>query len=450
MLIPTILIGVVVVLTIVGALVRHRDTFHPALFIGPMLAFHYCYSPLVLQDSGGFVGYLWSHHVERAQWVHLAGVGVLCLGLLWGSRRRPLHSLHAGDPPEQIDRVKLLRGSLVLGIAGLASFAYGINYVGGFTQAYGRAYGGGSAESGWIRDTVLLCLPALLLLTIANRGKRLQWKQVALALLLASPFLIHGLLGARRGPTFMGLAGPAMLFYMARGKRPSLPTLFLGGAVLGTLLLALVANRQFVYLGTNLELDQVSTKYVRAGSGHDFIYGAGLVVVSDELQSFSWGTTYLVTLFVRPIPRAIWPTKYIDAAEFFDRPGLEENLGVDIRSFNSVLGWTAALGAAPGIVGDMWREFSWAMLLPLWGIGWFYGRTWYKAVTQRAGWVPTYCFAASLSLYLVMQTLEAMLYRFLFGLVPMLLALRYARIDGRRSALTADTDTPTVPQSLTR
>ena len=235
----------------------------------------------------------------------------------------------------------------MLAIAGIASFVYGIINVGGFSQAYGRAYGGGYSDSGWVRDLALLCLPALLLFTISQQGRRVTLRALLIMLAFASPFLIHGLLGARRGPTFMGLAGPAMVFYMARGKRPRLATLIAGGALLGTLMLGLVSNRQSVYWGADLELEQGPEDYFRPGSGNDFIYGAGLVIVTDETQDFSWGTTYLTTLFVRPIPKSIWPTKYQDAAEFFGRPVLDENLGVDVGSFRGVLGWTAAIEPRP-------------------------------------------------------------------------------------------------------
>jgi hypothetical protein len=450
MLIPTVLIGLVIAATITVALINHRDTFHPALMIGPMLAFHYCYSPLMLEANDGFYGYLWDFQVERAQWVHFVGVLALCVSLLWGSSRTvATRQLPPEDYDARFDPTKLVRGSIVLGCLGIASFVYGINYVGGFSQAYGNAYGGGGAESGWVRDLILLCLPALLLLTVSARGKRLRWRELALVLLFASPFLIHGFLGGRRGPTFMGLVGPTMLFYMARGKRPNLLTLGLGGAVLGTLLLAIVANRQSLYWGSDLDLEHSPSNYFTPSSGNDFIYGAGLVIVTDEAQNFSWGTTYLVTLLVRPIPRAIWPTKYEDAAIFLNRATLEENLGIDIKSFQSILGWTAARGAAPGIVGDMWREFSWAMTIALLGIGWFYGYAWRRAVTDRGNWVPTYCLLASLSIYLVMQTLEAMLYRFLFALIPMLLVLRYAKRELPRSMIAVNGHRP-VSKELTR
>jgi hypothetical protein len=236
---------------------------------------------------------------------------------------------------------------------------------------------------------------------------------------------------------------------MARDQRPRLLTLAVGGAILGTLMLTLVSNRQSVYWGAKFDdLREDPSNYFRPGTGNDFIYGAGLVIVADETQDFSWGATYLTTIFVRPIPKSIWPTKYQDAAEFFGRPILEENLGVDIRTFRDVLGWTAAFGSAPGIVGDMWREFSWGMVVVLFGLGWFYSYAWRRAVEDRGTWLPIYCFLASLSLYLVMQTLEAMLYRFLFGVVPMLLIMRRARRHTQRALSNVEQQRSLAPEPI--
>src|SRR5262245_35074514 len=152
MLIPTICIGLGVALTITVALVKYRDTFHPALLIGPMLAFHYFYSPLVLEATDGFYGFLPDAQVEWAQWIHLTGVLALCFGLLWGSGRGRSRVPTEVAPTEAFDRTRLMHGSIVLGALGIASFVYGISQVGGFEAAYGNAYGGGGGESGWVRD----------------------------------------------------------------------------------------------------------------------------------------------------------------------------------------------------------------------------------------------------------------------------------------------------------
>jgi hypothetical protein len=192
-------------------------------------------------------------------------------------------------------------------------------------------------------------------------------------------------------------------------------------------MLTLVTNRKSVYWGGDLELEEGPSKYFQPGSGNDFIYAAGLVVVVDEMNDFGWGSAYLTTLFIRPIPRSLWPSKYDDAAKFFGKSSaFDENLGVDIRAYHWGLGWTAARGAAAGIVGDMWREFAWAMLIPLFGAGWAYSHVWRRAVSRQGIWVPVYCFMASLSLFFVMQSLQAMLQRFLFGALPMIIVLRLA------------------------
>jgi hypothetical protein len=445
MLIPTTLIGAVLICAMVGALIKYRDTFHPALLIGPMLGFHYVYSPFALQASNGFFGYLTEEHVTHAQWVHLGGVVAMCLGLSLGPLPGKSSPLTAADTAKLFDGKTLLWASLIFAALGITSFVYGIENVGGWTEAYGAAYGGGWIESGWLRDLVLLCLPALMLFTLGEGDRPITRRQLTLALPMVSPFLVHGLIGARRGPTFMTVAGAAMVFYMARRRRPQLPTLLIGGGLLGVLMLVLVANRNSIYWGADLNANKVDTEtsaYLRQAEGNDFIYGAGLVIVTDEMHDFSWGSTYLTTLLVRPIPKSIWPTKYEDAAAFFGRPLLTQNLGIDITSFRTVLGWTATVGAAPGIIGDMWREFSWGMLPVLFGIAWFYSNAWWRAVNAGGAWVPIYCFAASLSLYLVMQTLEAMLYRFLFGLIPMLFVLRLAAKKAREKARRAELEQP--------
>jgi oligosaccharide repeat unit polymerase len=426
MVIPTICIGLAILLSVSGALGKYRDTFHPTLLVGPILAFHYCYSPLVLYSTNGFFGYLADDDVAFAQWVHFLGVAAILVGMFLGSKTPPGE---VNVPEAVYDRKKLFFWSAVFAGLGIGTFALGIANVGGLTQAYGEAYGSGSLESGWLRDLTLLCVPALILFSLSHQKLRLTPRYVTLMLIYASPFLIHGFLGARRGPTFMVVAGMALTYYMASGKRPRLVTMAAGGGALGILLLFLVTNRTSIYWGSDMKLEGEVSTYFNPSAGNDFVCGAGLVVITQRTGDFSWGATYLTTLFVRPIPRSIWPTKYEDAAAFFHSTPLTENLGIDITAFRRVLGWTATVGSAPGIVADIWREFSWGMVIVLGGLGWFYGYAWRRASREGWEWLAIYCYMASLSLYLVMQTLEAMLYRFLFGAVPMLLILRRARLS---------------------
>ena len=54
------------------------------------------------------------------------------------------------------------------------------------------------------------------------------------------------------------------------------------------------------------------------------------------------------------------------------------------------------------------------------------GDRWFKTVTRGGIWLVIYCLLFAISAFLVMQTLEAMLYRLLLLALPSLLAWRYA------------------------
>jgi hypothetical protein len=109
-------------------------------------------------------------------------------------------------------------------------------------------------------------------------------------------------------------------------------------------------------------------------------------------------------------------------------------MGVDVDAFTHVLGWRGAFGAAPGIVADMWLEFAWGGLVALFLIGFLYGRAWSRCVKRGGLAVVVYGSLLCLSLYLVMQTLEAMAFRFLIMAVPSWIAWRFAAGARRRRA----------------
>jgi len=131
-------------------------------------------------------------------------------------------------------------------------------------------------------------------------------------------------------------------------------------------------------------------------------------------------------VFIRPIPRQIWPTKYEDASRFFGIPNLEENMGTGGASMASTLGWQGAVGAAPGLIADMWIEFWWFSIVAMYAIGWTYGMAWQKMIIQGGLWIPLYTMMTALSAYLIFQTLEAMLFRFLFTAGASILIWKYA------------------------
>jgi hypothetical protein len=193
------------------------------------------------------------------------------------------------------------------------------------------------------------------------------------------------------------------------------------------LILFLVANRSQIYYGSQEALNAEPSKILQASPGNEFIYGAGTIVHYDITNQFSWGARYLITVFIRPIPRGLWPSKYDDAARWFNLPSMEENLGSDFISFGQTLGWEGTVGASPTLIPDLWMELSWFCVLALFAIGWAHAKMWRLAVDRGGVYTPLYILLMSLSLYLVMQTLEASLYRFLFMSVPTMIIWRVAR-----------------------
>jgi hypothetical protein len=409
------LTGLSVLALVVVAWAIYRDCFHPLVYFGPMLVFLYSFLPLYLSftQREALRGYLADRDLVYVQIVNGLGAISLCLGILLGSapaagRRPPA----AWSPSDDVRR-RLAGAAVSLGLVGLAAYVYMLANVGGFGGAYGRAYGGVWADSGYIRDLLYLTITALVLLLAA-------W-------LFAGPWLLHGLLGARRGPTFMVLAAFGAGWYLMRFRRPRLSTTMLGGLSLGLLLLFLVAHRDQIYLGSDFDFEQDAHAFAfEAEPGNEFIYGAGAILHADTSGDYWWGRRYATVLLVRPIPRFLWPAKYDDAAAMLGTPSIATNLGVGTEAFRENVGWSGPQGAAPGIVADMWIEFWWASLLALLFIGWCYGRVWFKTVILGGIWGVIYCLMFALSAFLVMQTLEAMLYRLLLLAVLALLAWRYA------------------------
>jgi hypothetical protein len=423
------LTGLAVLAFVAVAWAAYRDSFHPLIYIGPMLFFLYAFLPLYLSltQREELRGYLDDPDLIYVQTLNALGAISLCLGILLGSASAGGRPPRRWLPSDGVRR-RLAGAAVVLGLIGLAAYAYMLTNVGGLAGAYGRAYGGVWADSGHVRDLQYLTVTALVLLLVARTGgwpSRTDWVWI---LLFAGPWLIHGLLGARRGPTFMIVVAFCAAWCFMRSSRPRLTTTALGGLFLGLLLLFLVTHRGEIYLGSDFDFEQTSRTFAFSpGSGNEFVYGSGAILHADATGAYGWGRRYATVLFVRPIPRALWPSKYDDAAAVLGTPSIQTNLGIGTDAFHETMGWTGATGAAPGLVADMWIEFWGASPLALLLIGWCYGRAWARALTHGGLWVVLYVLMFSLSAFLVMQTLEAMLYRLLLLAVPGLLAWWYAR-----------------------
>lgn len=408
---------------------RSHDPFHPLIFMGPMLFFLYCFMPLNLfyTDLNNLQVLLSDQQLAYVQTLNVVGVISFCAGVLSGDKKfRPfrLPKIYWNISSKLHKRIN--RAAILCGLLGVVGFVYGVLNIGGLASAYGRSYGGGSAQSGYIREAILLTLPALLWLMTTHVNRRLSkidWLWIALFIV---PLLAHGLLGARRGPTFVSIIALCVGWYLVQFRRPALSTVLTSGFLLGMLLLFLVANRGEIYLGSDFEFQRSPTEFINAHSGNEYIYGAGSILNADYTGQYFWGKRYFTVFFIRPIPRFLWPSKYKDASELLGIPNLEHNMGTGGSSFAESLGWAGAVGAAPGIVADMWIEFRYLAFLALFCIGNLYGTAWRKAVSKGSLWIPTYTLMSAFSIYLIMQTLEAMAFRFIFTGIAVWFIWRYS------------------------
>lgn len=415
------LTGGICLTVILAAYWKYRDPFHPAVILFPMCAFIYVLMPIYLARIGALFAYISESQALWVQSVVIASLVCLSIGLFTGSAAdvrgaapAPTYAYHAGV---------LRNGGYILGGLGLLAWLYVIASGGGFLQVFGSANGRGWSEFGYIREMVYLILVGLLLLLspIVYDPKNKVW--LSAVVVLSLPFLIQGLLGAQRGPTFLIIATLGLSWYLARGRRPSLITLAVSGVAIGLLLLFLVTNRGAIYLGSDKELKTDVSGFLDASEANEYIFGAGCMIASRQTGDYFWGKRYLAQLLVRPVPRQIWPTKYAD----FGVPELEQNAGVAKTGLAPVMGWKEVPGAAAALVADLWVEFSWFVFPMLGVIGYAYARAWRRAITLSGPWNTQYTVLVLLSIYMVSQSGEAVIFRLAILSLPPWYVWRKAR-----------------------
>jgi hypothetical protein len=409
------------------------DVLHPLTILMPMVLFLYVYLPYELTSFN----LIELAFFTPAQWGRVQLINLLCIAALTGGcvfasgrepgGKRPGHEAFAARPVERVYGFALFLGGLAL-----VAFAVNIHNVGGLFEAYSVEKGGGYAESGYVRDAIFWAVPAIALLAycIANDGRKPRY--LIAAAIFAAPLAIHGLLGARRGPTFMITATLATGWFLAQRRRPPLLVFFSGGLLLGLTLMAIVTFREQFRIGSELMEDTIGTvtkmaeefderrmeSMDRTLGGNEFVYGANVMLTFEEKQDFFWGTRLLTILFIRPIPKQIWPTKYEDV-------GMERYLvNVGLGTGEDMVMW-ATLGAAPGFVADLFAEFSWGAILVSFLAGWGYGCAWRGAVHGNGLSLVIYILLVSLSIFFILQTMEAIVFRLMFTAAPVVLAWRW-------------------------
>ena len=399
-----------------------RDVFHPLIFIGPMMAFLYGWMPFKLLQADGLARFFDSDQLVHVQLLNICGVAAFVIACLSAglrikrtdSVRRPLLT--------PLGLRRLMIGSAIAGSIGLTCWGISIVNVGGFTAAFSNSYGGGWDDSGYVRDGNLLLLVGILLSMLSLSAGGPRWLGLPLVALYGFPWASSALLMGRRGPTFALVVVLAMGWYFNRVKRPPLVAVGLAGICLGWVAMFLVTNRSSIYLGSDFNMKtDVSAVVDKPDTGNEFIYGTGTVIATEKRDHYFWMRRYLAQILVRPIPSAIWPTKYED----FGVPELLNNAGTG-EGFGDALGWVGANGSAPGIIADLFVEVWWLAIGIMALLGWIYGFVWRRAAERGGPWSAQYVILSALSIYLVMQTMEAVIFRTLLLSIPCWITFRWA------------------------
>jgi hypothetical protein len=416
------------------ALLVARDIFHPAAFLAPMVAFLYVYLPWELHKSGLLTSGIYSiQDFSSVQLFNAACAVALLFGCVLPSALSSKSSRQspAVKGPAELGN-RSFRAALVFGGVALLAYAVNLHNVGGFFDAYSVEKGGGSAESGYVRDAVMWCLPALGLVYFRIAQGRAGWPQYLALVCFAAPLVMHALLSGRRGPTFIIFSLLFFGWYLARGKRPSLLVFLGGGAVLGLLMLVMATFRESFMLGSDLfsnpgqAIHEISTHFnqrradqaERSLASNEFIYGVTVITEFSREKNYFWGKRLAALFLVRPIPRQLWPTKYEDVG----MSRYEVNAGLTLGDDD--LGGVA-YGAAPGFAADLFAEFSWGAIGICLLVGYGYGAVWRRCVRVGGIWLILYLLMVAFSIFFALQTMEAILFRLAFTYIPVALAWRY-------------------------
>ncbi len=424
--------GLVLAGTFVWVCVRHRDPFHPGVFLTPMCGYLFAFIPWIYHRRGLLADYPPSPDKESfAQLVIFLSVTALCGGLVsvspdrrWNRATLHLPVLTPGAAS------KLKTAALVL--ASLSIFIYWLQLsrAGGFVRAFSRGKGGGaSLGSGYLNEVVLLCLPAVMMYLFAKAREKVRIETFVVSLLILSPLLLQGLLGGRRGPTFLAFAALGAGWYLSRGRRPPLLLAVGGISLAGLLMLFLVSERRELYIGSDYQFDAESYGSTIVPAAYDpgdtTVSAWTNIIAAKHFDRHFDGRRYFAQVFVRPIPRQIWPTKYEDMGVgwMVDNPGYG---AFSEEEWIAATGMVPVAGSAVGFAADSFLEFGWGCLVVSWLAGMLYAILWKRCVTRGGIWILLYLEAGAVSVYLASQGLmSAWMYRLLYLGLPTVLVWRF-------------------------
>ena len=262
---------------------------------------------------------------------------------------------------------------------------------------------------------------------------------------MATPRLLQGTIGGRRGPLLLTVLTLFVAWFVARGTLPKLRHAFVGILIAGLAVSFVWSQRGTVLrVGSNEQFESQTFENklypARLSQGHFYVVGSGSIVRSYRTGNYGWGKNYVKNLVFRPIPYQLWPGQYRFVNRLYSSfTGSSHGYSRDIFK------WRVPAGTTPGPIADAFNQLSWGMLLVFLLLGRMYGWWWKKFRQQGGVWTILYGSLLALTPYMATQSLSAFLYRLLFFTVPVYVIWRLfitPRWAGAEEAGALDEETP--------
>ncbi len=430
-------------LTILGSLFasyrRTRDPMSPLVVFAPMLFYAYVFHSYAVISHPNFKSFLPNpSDVEFVLTVNLLCILGFCMGVCHyrrSSTDQKRFQILEQETSSAV-RYRFFQLGMLLGTMAFVSFWYMVMSMGGPLKMLYLAKPAFGKHSGYLGEMPMLTFPALFLLAAAWQGKRLTLSRLICVIYVASTQVSTAIIGKRRGTIFITVATLAAFWYVVKNKKPNWKVMISGVCALGLVLLYVAANRSsnsLLNIGESATDRLVATLSASDLTGGDeFISAAGVIITSDRFDFHYMGKRFLVTLFIRPIPSFIWPSKW----EFFGmrdlkyRPG---GGGMDRELWLEAVGYRATSGSATGFAADAFLEWSWGCFIACYILGRGFGWLWKKWVSVGGVWTVLYAEAMILSVFLPSQSLSAWLYRFLLLSIPTAIVFSVLRVSRPRA-----------------
>ncbi len=453
----TLLTGVVIIVITLTGLKKTRDPLFPLMVLAPMLLYLYVYMPLTrLTTEAIDVIYPDRSDLVVVHVLNLLCVGVFCLGCI--SQRRPrgvdyrfdlLRTQMAGKT-----QGRMLALGILMGVVSCAAFFYMLQYSGGWNRVFSRSKPFLSSPSGYIGELLMLSYPAAFVLAVGFQGKRLNVIRFTMLLAVLFPQVVMATLGGRRGPMFLVACTLVGCWCIIRGRLPKVKWVITGLGAIGVLLVLLQQHRGNLFRPWANENEvSVASSFFAPESltlGDEYICAAATIQACIHHSKHFWGGRYFTTFFIRPIPKQIWPTKYEDLGMGWmdTNPG---QAGFTTSEWYDAVGFQPAMGGAPGMVADLFLEFSWGALIAAYLVGRFYSVAWRKWVSEGGIWTILYFEMMILSVFLVSQGVGAWFYRLMIvGALTWVLGARNLARGRRRPKAIEQGRRPVAPPSVQR